>query len=258
MMNKEKELHSNIRVLIIDDEQPARDLIKHFLGSHSEIEIIGEAENGFSAIKMIKELNPQLIFLDIQMPKLTGFEMLELIENPPVIIFSTAYEQYALRAFEQSAADYLLKPYSQDRFNMALEKALNKIKAGNDDRQIIQELNKATEGHEEKLSRIAIKKLQQIYVIPVSKILYIEADGDYTKIHTPEESFLKERTMKYFEQNLPDKQFIRIHRSYIVNVDYVTKIELYKKENYHVYLKNGVLLKASNTGYKLLKQIVSL
>ncbi len=248
-----------ISVLIIDDEQPARDMIKHYLQWFAGVvELVGEASNGFDALKLMKEKKPQLIFLDVQMPKLTGFEMLELADNPPVVIFSTAYEEYAIRAFEQNAADYLLKPYSQERFNAALYKALEKVKKGGEGRQAVALVNKLAEEQEEKLSRIAVKNRQQIHVVPVADLLYIEADGDYVMLHSTSGKFLKERTMKYFEQHLPAQQFVRIHRSYIVNVDCVAKIELYDKESYMVHLKNGESLKASSSGYKLLKQTVRL
>ncbi len=251
---------SKISVLIIDDEQPAREVIKHYLQqSFAEVvELVGEASNGFDALKLIKEKKPQLIFLDVQMPKLTGFEMLELVDNPPVVIFSTAYEEYAIRAFEQNAVDYLLKPYSQERFTSAMSKALEKIKKGGEAKQVAELVSKVAEEQEEKLSRIAVKNRQQIHVVPVSDLFYIEADGDYVTLHATSGKFLKERTMKYFEQHLPAQQFVRIHRSYIVNVDCVAKIELYNKENYMVHLKNGESLKASSSGYKLLKQTVRL
>lgn len=248
-----------ISVLIVDDEQPARELIKHYLQPFGEqVELLGEASNGFDALKLMREKNPQLIFLDVQMPKLTGFEMLELVENPPVVVFSTAYEEYAIRAFEQNAADYLLKPYAQERFNVALHKAMEKIRKGDEGKQVAELVSRVVEGQEEKLSRIAVKNRQQIHVVPVSEISYIEADGDYVMLHASSGKFLKERTMKYFEQHLPTGQFVRIHRSYIVNVDCVAKIELYNKDSYMVHLKNGENLKASSNGYKLLKQTVRL
>ena len=250
---------SKISVLIVDDEQPARDIIKHYLQAFAdEVEVVGEAANGFDAMKLIKEKNPQLIFLDVQMPKLTGFEMLELVDNPPIVVFSTAYEEYAIRAFEQNAADYLLKPYSQERFATALNKALESIKKGSSSKPIADFVNSLAEQQEEKLTRIAVKNRQQIHVIPVNDIRYVEADGDYVTLHTADGKFLKERTMKYFEQHLPTRQFVRIHRSYIVNVDCVAKIELYQKESYMVQLKSGENLKASSSGYKLLKQAVRL
>ena len=239
-------------VLIVDDEAPARDIIRHYLKEYAEVSLIGEVSNGFDALKIIKDKKPDLIFLDVQMPKLTGFELLELVEQPPLVIFSTAYDQFALRAFEQNAVDYLLKPYSRQRFDAALQKALTKARSGEAPAVNLQALQ-ASAGA---LTRVAVKDRQQIHVIPLHSIRYIEADGDYVQLHTEKGVFLKEKTMKYFEENFPPQQFIRIHRSFIVNVDMVAKIELYEKESYRVHLKSGEALKASSSGYKALKEAV--
>ena len=247
-----------MKVIIIDDEAPARDLIRHCLQPYSGIEITGEADNGFTAMKLIREQNPQLIFLDVQMPKLTGFEMLELMDDPPAIIFSTAFDQFAIRAFELNAVDYLLKPYSKERFDAAMQKALARIQLGTPTQLEIQKFKNSSAPLPGTLTRIAVKDRQQIHVIPVNDIDYLEADGDYVKLHVAKKAYLKEKTMKYFEENLPSQQFIRIHRSYIVNVNEVAKIELYEKESYRVHLKNGEFLKASSNGYKALKAAVSL
>jgi len=243
------------KTIIIDDELPARDLIRHYLSAYPDIEIVGEADNGFAAMKLIRELSPHLVFLDVQMPKLTGFEMLELLDEPPAIIFSTAFDQYAIRAFEMNAVDYLLKPYSKERFDAALQKALSSIQSGISLKTEIKSLKTFPL---ETLTRIAVKDRQQIHVIPIDDIDFIEADGDYVKLHTAKSVYLKEKTMKYFEENLPPQQFIRIHRSYIVNVNEVKKIELYEKETYRIHLKNGEYLKASSSGFKALKKAVSL
>ncbi len=248
---------SQISIAIIDDEAPARDVIKHYLKDYSNIHVVGEAENGFDAMKMIKEQNPQLIFLDVQMPKLTGFEMLELMDNPPEIIFSTAYDQFAIKAFELNAIDYLLKPYSKQRFDTALQKALSRLETGKKIGNELQTLKQSVGEQSGTLERIAVKDRQQIHVVPIQEIDYIEANGDYVNLHTGKGSFLKEKTMKYFEENLPSQQFIRIHRSYIVNVNEVSKIELYEKESYRVYLKTGAVLKASSNGYKALKEMIN-
>ncbi len=253
-----EDMRGVVSVVIIDDEEPAREILRFYLKDCPGILVVGEADNGFDGMKIIRDLCPQLVFLDIQMPKLTGFEMLELLDNPPEVIFSTAYDQYAIRAFESNAVDYLLKPYSKERFEVALQKALSKIANGANSRPALQKLSESREVHQEKLVRIAVKDRQQIHVIPTQDIDYIEACGDYVYLHTARGSFIKEKTMKFFEENLPGEQFIRIHRSYIVNVNEVTKIELYEKESYRVYLRNGKILKASASGYKTLKDIVRL
>lgn len=248
----------SIKTLIIDDEQPARDLIRHFLKSHTEIEILGEFSDGFAGAKAIQDLKPDLIFLDIQMPKITGFEMLELIDEPPVVVFSTAYDQYAIKAFEMNAVDYLLKPYSGERFDQALEKAVRKVSERKPGSPEIKAVLEAVEDKGEYLQRVAVKSRHKIDVIPVSEILYIQAEDDYVMLHTASNKYLKEKTMKYFETHLEPSRFIRIHRSYIINADFIARLELYDKESYAVILKNGASLRASNAGYKILKETLHL
>ncbi len=248
----------SIKTLIIDDEQPARDLIHHYLNAHAEIEILGEFPDGFSGAKAIQDLKPDLIFLDIQMPKITGFEMLELIDEPPVVIFSTAYDQYAIKAFEMNAVDYLLKPYSKERFDQALQKAIQKVSGKTPGSANIKAVLTAVDEKTEHLQRIAVKSRHKIDVIPVSEIIHIQAEDDYVMLHTATNKYLKEKTMKYFETHLEPGRFIRIHRSYIVNADFISRLELYDKESYAVILKNGTSLKASNAGYKLLKETLHL
>ena len=249
---------SKYRTLIIDDEAPARDIIRKYLSYHPDFEVVGEFEDGFSGLKGIRELSPDLVFLDIQMPRLTGLELLDLLEAPPVIIFSTAYDQYALKAFEMSATDYILKPYSRDRFDMAVGKALQKLKAGADTQAPVQALVQTMESTGEIIHRIAVKIKHNVHVIPSQDIVFIEADGDYVTIHTAGGKFLKEKTMKYFETHLDPAVFTRIHRSFIVNLNHIARLELYDKEQYVVKLKDGTTLKASSAGYKTLKDLLNL
>jgi len=243
--------------IIIDDEQPAREIIKHYLKDFPDIEVLGDFPDGFSGLKAIQEMKPDIVFLDIQMPKLTGFELLELIEDPPQIIFSTAYDQYALKAFEMAAVDYLLKPYSAERFGQAIKKVQQQILNRNSGQPVNALIAKLDE-KEETLQRIAVKTRHKIEVIPVTEITHIEADDDYVTIHAGKEKYLKEKTMKYMEAHLDPSQFVRIHRSYIVNVNHIARLELYQKETYHVLLKDGTAIRASTTGYKELKQLLQL
>jgi two-component system, LytTR family, response regulator len=247
-----------IKALIIDDEQPARDLIRHYLNQFPEIEIHGEFQDGFTGAKAIQEMKPDLVFLDVQMPKLTGFELLELLEDPPLIIFSTAFDQFAIQAFEMSAVDYLLKPYSSERFGQAIKKVIHKITEEETKKTSVQKVISVMEEKPELLQRIAVKNRHKIDVIPVSEIYYLEAADDYVMIHTLDKNVLKEKTMKFMETHLDPEQFIRIHRSYIVNVNFIARLELYEKESYAVVMKNGEILKASLTGYKILKQRLKL
>lgn len=244
------------KAIIIDDEKPARDIIRTFLKDFDEIEVLAECSDGFSGLKAIQDLKPDLVFLDIQMPKLTGFEVLELIDDAPSIIFSTAYDQYAIKAFEMNATDYILKPYSRERFTQAVGKALVKFRTGIPAQPEIQKIIQSADEKEELLQRIAVKTRHKVHVIGVNQISYLEAEGDYVMIHTKEGNYLKEKTMKYFESHLDPDKFIRIHRSYIVNAESIERIELYDKESYSVLLKTGASLKASTSGYKLLKQIL--
>ncbi len=242
-----------IRTIIIEDEEPAREIVKTYVKNHSKIDLIGEFADGFSGVKAINELKPDLLFLDIQLPKLTGFEILELVEHIPVIIFTTAYDQFAIKAFEMNATDYLLKPFSLDRFNVAMVKAFEKIKSKKTESPEIKNLVAAVDEKSETIDRVVVKSGSKIKVIPADKIMYIEAQDDYVMIYTEESKHLKEKTMKYFESHLDSSTFIRIHRSYIVNVNYILQLEHFSKENYLVILKNGTKLKVSDSGYKNLK-----
>lgn len=247
-------MDKRIRALIIDDEKLARDIVKTYLSKYPVIEIIGECTNGFDAVKMISEQQPDLIFLDIQMPKLTGFEMLEIIDNPPVIIFTTAFDQYAIKAFEVNATDYLLKPFSEDRFADAINKAVKQVenKSGTDKK--LDGLLKHIESREEFIERVVIKSGQKISIIPVNEIKYIEAQDDYVMIYSEKGNFLKQKTMKYFEENIDPAEFIRIHRSYIVNIMHVKQIQLVEKESYNALLYDNTKLPVSKTGYQDLKK----
>lgn len=243
-----------IKTLIVDDEPLARSIIKTYLSEHEQFELIGEYGDGFSALKAINELKPDVVFLDIQMPKLTGIELLELLDIKPIIVFITAFNQYAIEAFELSACDYLLKPFAKERFNTTIARILDKYGRNDSSDITVGKFIEKFSSHEEKLERVAIKNGAKIEIIPVSEITHIMAEGDYVMIFTKNGKFLKDKTMKYFESRLDETKFIRIHRSSIVNIDDIQRIELFEKENYIVILKGGVTLKTSSAGYKLLKE----
>ncbi|MBN2813029.1 MAG: response regulator transcription factor [Bacteroidales bacterium] len=239
------------KALIIDDEQLARELIKNYLKDFSGIQLIGECENGFEGARLIAELKPDLVFLDIQMPKLNGFEMLELVDDPPEIIFITAHNDFAIKAFEMNAVDYLLKPYSKERLLAAIDKATERLKAGQQKDETIREM--IHQPLTETLERIVVKSGSKIRVIPVDKIIYLEAQDDYIMIYTEDGKHLKQGTMKHYEDHLDHSAFIRVHRSYIVRVDQVVQIEPYTKETYMLKLKTGTSLKVSRNGLKNLR-----
>lgn len=241
-----------IRTLLIDDEELARALVRKFLEAETEVEIIGEAADGFEGIKLIHTLKPDLIFLDIQMPKLTGLEMLELLSEPPLVVFSTAYDQYAIDAFEKNAIDYLLKPFSRERLLKTLDKVKEKFLAHQDSSREIRVLSSSSVLKDKHQRRIVIKNGSKIEMIPYEDIHYIESYGDYARIHSAQGKFLKQKTMKELEDGL-GTDFLRIHRSYLVNTTCIQKLELYEKNSYLLLLKNGEKLAVSKSGYKVLK-----
>lgn len=238
-----------IKSVIVDDEELARLLLKESLKEIPQIEIIGEAENGFEALKLIQDLQPQLIFLDVQMPKLNGFEMLELIEQRPEVIFITAYDSYAIRAFEENAVDYLLKPFTTKRLELAVKKAEERLNTGDETHKPETLHHKLNENKDQYLDRIVVKTGARIRIIPASEIQYLKAEDDYVMIHIKGEKHLKQQTMKYLEEHLNPKDFVRIHRSYIVRMGFVESIELYEKDSYIVKLKDGNTLSVSKSGY---------
>lgn len=242
-----------LRTVIIDDEAPARDLLRHYLKDIDSVEVVGECENGFEGLKVISEMKPDLVILDIQMPKLTGFEMLEVLNDRPNVIFATAYDQYAIKAFELCAADYLLKPFSKERLQNAISKVVERKKENastpNEVDNVIHAYSEQING----INRIVVKKGNTIKVIPLSDIKYLEAEGDYVMVHYSDGKALKQQTMKYFEENLPSS-FVRIHRAYIVNIDLVIGIEPYGKDVHVAILSTGEKLQVSKNGYKNIKE----
>ncbi len=245
-----------LNIVIIDDEAPAREIIKNYLKEYDYITIKAECENGFEGIKAIQEFQPDIIFLDIQMPKITGFEMLELLTEKPVIVFSTAYDQYALKAFEVSAADYLLKPYSRQRFDEAMNRALTLTDDKPARNKIVTGILNHQDENAEYLERIVVKTGSKISIIPVRKLYWLEAQDDYVMLHSKDGDFLKQKTMKYFESHLDAKEFVRTHRSYIVRISIIKQIELVGKESYQIILTNGQSLPVSRTGHAKLKAIL--
>jgi len=205
-------------------------------------------------MKSIQQLKPDLIFLDIQMPKITGFEMLELLEEPPAVIFTTAFDEFAIKAFELNAVDYLLKPFNKERFNKAIQKYLQQ-QASSPQIQSVLETAAQSPGQQ---NRIVVKVGNKIKIIPVSQIHYLEAADDYVKIITAEGSFLKKRTMSFFEQSLSNWHFARVHRSYIVNTQLITRIDAHEKDSHLVLLNTGAKLPVSKTGYAKLKEILGI
>ncbi|MEO5942106.1 MAG: LytTR family DNA-binding domain-containing protein [Ferruginibacter sp.] len=244
-----------MKVVIIDDEPLARMLVKEYLQVYPQVEIMEECGDGFDGLKAIQKYQPDLIFLDIQMPKINGFEMLELVENPPAVIFTTAFDEFAIKAFETHAIDYLLKPFSKERFDKAMQKySLQNATSNKVQTQSL--LDTASQSHSE--HRVVVKDGVKIKIIPLQQIQYLEAADDYVKIHTAEGIFLKKKTMQFFENGLPAQQFVRIHRSYIVAVSLINKIDHNEKDSYLLLLSTGTKLPVSKSGYIKLKEILGL
>ena len=241
-----------MKAIIIDDEPLARMMVKEYLQAYPHITVAEECNDGFEGMKAIQQHQPDLIFLDIQMPKINGFEMLELIDNPPQVIFTTAFEEYAIKAFDAHAADYLLKPFSKERFDKAMQKLQQqRVNAAHAVVETALQSNLQS-------NRIVVKDNGKIKIIPIAQVQYLEAADDYVKIITAEGSFLKKKTMQYFEDSLPPQEFIRIHRSYIISAALITRIDLHEKDSHIALLTTGAHLPVSKAGYVKLKEVLGI
>lgn len=233
-----------MRAVIVDDEELARGFLRELLSTHPEIDVAAECANGFEAVKAIAEQPPELLFLDVQMPKLDGFEVLELIDPGPAVIFVTAYDRYAMRAFDAHAVDYLLKPFSAERFERALERA----KARLGERRLPVEMA-SERPPQERPQRLVVRDGARVHVIPLEKLDFAEAQDDYVALHSGGKSYLKQQTIASLESSLDPARFVRIHRSAIVNLERVARIEPYGKESRLAILADGTRLPVSRTGY---------
>lgn len=248
-----------MKAIIIDDEPLARSMVKEYLLAHPDIYIVAECQDGFEGVKAIQQHHPDLVFLDIQMPKINGFEMLELIEELPPVIFTTAFDEYAMKAFEAHAVDYLLKPFSRERFDKAIQKwrSLGRAAASDDVKKFV-DATQVVMQQPSQASRIVVKDNNKIKIIPLQLIQYLEAADDYVKIHTADGIFLKNKTMSFFEKTLETQNFLRIHRSYLVNVQLITRIDPYEKESHLAVLSTGAKLPVSKSGYTKLKDVLGI
>ena len=244
------------KIIIIDDEPLARSIVREYLQKHPELELAAECSDGFEGVKAIQQYQPDLIFLDIQMPKINGFEMLELLDQPPAVIFTTAFDEFAIKAFEAHAIDYLLKPFNQDRFDKALARWKEQLSV--DSEKNTRELLETASQSPSQSQRIVVKNGSKIKIIPVQDVLFLEAADDYVKIHTAEGYFLKNKTMGHFEAALDGQQFVRSHRSYIINVSEITRIDPYEKDIHVAILRSGVKVPVSRSGYGKLKEVLGL
>lgn len=242
-----------MRTLIVDDEHLARSLMREYLAAHPDVEIVGECANGFEAVKAIAEHEPDLVLLDIQMPKLDGFEVVELAGGKPHYVFATAYDQFALRAFEVHALDYLLKPFSRERLAEALAQA--RLRAPQPGR--VAALVKDVQSRQRPLERILIRDGARVHVVAAASIDYIEAQDDYVRIASGARGYLKHQSLAELEAQLDASVFVRIHRSYIVNVGVIERIEPAGKDRHCAVLKGGAKLPISRSGYQKVRALLA-
>ncbi len=243
-----------IRTVIIDDEPLAAGIVQEFLAPLPQFHVVDICHDGFHGLKAIQQHRPDLIFLDVQMPKITGFEMLELLDEPPAVIFTTAFDQYALKAFDAKALDYLLKPFSQARFRQAIDRFLESFGKEAAVKNPDSEVNQLAE----KSNRLVVRVKNDIKIIAVQDINFFEAEDDYVTIHTSGGKYLKKMTMKALEESLDAGKFARVHRSFIINLNGITGIEPYERDTYLVKLRGGEKLPVSKTGYARLRQALGL
>ncbi|HZI51065.1 MAG TPA: response regulator [Terriglobia bacterium] len=243
-----------LRIVIADDEDLARSVVREYLKDSIDIEIVAECRNGFEAVKAVSELKPDLLLLDIQMPRLDGFEVLELIERETNVIFTTAYDQYAIKAFDVHAIDYLLKPFSAERLAEALDRARKKIDRGEPTATAAMAADARPPGT--RPDRILIRDGSDVHVVPMARIDYVEAQDDYVCFRAEGKRYLKQQTLADVETILEPARFVRIHRSYILNVDRLAKLELYAKDSHAAILRDGTRLPVSRSGYARLNSLI--
>jgi len=243
-----------ITAIIVDDEALGRSIIREFLTQHPTIEIKAECCDAHEALRDIEKWRPQLLFLDIQMPQINGFELLEMLDEKPKVIFSTAYDQYAIKAFDINAVDYLLKPYDNERFNLAVERAIASLRSDKKSENTIEHLLQSIQSGQKHIERLLIKQSGRILILSVHEITLIQALDDYAEITTRNESYLIQNSLNHLEKRLDPDHFIRVHRSYIVNIDAIRDIVAWTNGRFKLFLKNGKELFLSRSGYQKLKR----
>jgi two-component system LytT family response regulator len=244
-----------LRVIIVDDEPLARLVIREYLRAHPGVDIAAECGNGFDAVKAVTDLSPDLVFLDVQMPKLSGFEVVELLGRDVPVIFTTAYDQYALRAFEVYAVDYLLKPFSEERFAEALSRARARLLSREAGAGVDALLSDAR-SRQGPVERVLIRDGSHVHVLPIESIDYVEAQDDYVAFKANGRHYLKGQTMGAVEATMDPARFVRIHRSYLLNIERIARVELYAKDSRVAILRDGTKLPVSRAGYARLATLL--
>lgn len=248
---------NTLRIAIVDDEPPARMIAREYLEAEPGVDVVAECANGFDAVKAVAELKPDLLLLDVQMPKLDGFEVLELVGRDTAVIFATAYDEYALKAFEVHAVDYLLKPFSRERLQEALARARQRLQlAGGPTGVTPTELSASARPAGARLSRIVIRDGADVHVVPIDRVDYIEAQDDYIAVHTGDRALLKDQTMTRVESQLDPRRFVRIHRSFLLNLDRLARLETTGKDTRVAVLRDGRELPVSRSGYTRLQELL--
>jgi len=247
---------STLRAVIVDDEAPARLAVKHGLESLEDVEVVAECSDGFAAVKVVGELEPDVIFLDVQMPKLDGFEVLELVGSDVPVVFVTAHDEFALRAFDVHAVDYLLKPFSLDRLAAAVERVRVRRASGAPAALDVRALRATARPAGTPLERVVIRDGSQVHVIPIDRVDYAEAQDDYVAFHAAGKSFLKDQTLGDLETLVDPRRFVRIHRSYLLNIERLSRVELYAKDSRIAILQDGTKLPISRAGYQRLQELL--
>ncbi|MFC3197797.1 LytR/AlgR family response regulator transcription factor [Parapedobacter deserti] len=246
-----------IKAVLVDDEPLARSMVAEYLESYPHVAVVAECNDGFEGAKAIMHHQPDVVFLDIQMPKINGFEMLEIVDKQPAVIFTTAFDEYAIKAFEQHAVDYLLKPITKARFDQAMAKLLDAHQAETakeNTRKLLEQASHAPG----RLERVVVKTGSKINIIPTTSIVCLEADDDYVKIHTDEGTFLKNKTMASFEEQLDPQLFVRVHRSFIAKIDHIVRLDPHEKDSHIAVLSDGRRISVSKSGYSRLKQLLGM
>jgi two-component system, LytTR family, response regulator len=246
--------YDSLRIVIVDDEPLARSVVREYASADPTVEIVADCANGFEAVKAVSELKPDLVLLDVQMPKLDGFEVLELLGRDQPVVFITAYDQYALKAFEVHAVDYLLKPFSAERFQEAMDRARERLRAKA--ATPVEDLVRDARPRTGPIERVLIRDGANVHVIPVDRIDYVEAQDDYVAFKSEGKQFLKDQTLSAVEATLDPARFVRIHRSFILNIDRIAKVELYAKDSRMAILRDGSRLPVSRAGYARLSQLL--
>jgi two-component system LytT family response regulator len=245
---------NTLRAIIADDEELARRILREYLSHEPDIEIVQECANGFEAVKAVNELSPDVLFLDVQMPKLDGFEVLELLDASVAVVFVTAFDQYAMRAFDAAAIDYLLKPFTAERFRASLDRV--RARSGSIAPALSRDLKMSARAPGEYLERLVVKDGPRVHIIPAAKLDYAEAQDDYVSLHSEGKTWLRQQTISSLETALDARRFLRVHRSFLVNLDRITRVDPNTKDTWLALLRDGAKIPVSRAGYARFRELI--